>query len=87
MLNHARRKFADIVKSGVSDPQSKSYAQEAITLIQKLYKIEKEIKDDPPDKKLIIRKEKSQPIINTIREWINTKFYKAQELGGAIAKD
>ncbi|MDQ7046194.1 MAG: IS66 family transposase [Sulfurovum sp.] len=84
--NHARRKFADIVKSGVSDPQSKSYAQEAITLIQKLYKIEKEIKDDPPDKKLIIRKEKSQPIINTIREWINTKFYKAQELGGAIAK-
>ncbi|MDQ7047473.1 MAG: IS66 family transposase [Sulfurovum sp.] len=83
---HARRKFADIVKSGVSDPQSKSYAQEAITLIQKLYKIEKEIKDDPPDKKLIIRKEKSQPIINTIREWINTKFYKAQELGGAIAK-
>ncbi len=48
----------------MSDPQSKIYAQEAITLIQKLYKIEREIKDDPPDKKLIIRKEKSQPIIN-----------------------
>jgi len=83
---HARRKFADIVKSGVSDSQSKIYAQEAITLIQKLYKIEREIKDDPPDKKLIIRKEKSQPIINDIRAWINTKFFKAQELGGAIAK-
>ncbi|MDQ7086294.1 MAG: IS66 family transposase [Sulfurovum sp.] len=83
---HARRKFADIVKSGVSDLESKRYAQEAIILIQKLYKIEREIKDDPPDKKLLIRKEKSQAIINTIREWINTKFYKAQELAGAIAK-
>ncbi len=70
----------DIVKSGVSDPQSKIYVQEAITLIRKLYKIGREIKDDPPDKKLIIRKEKSQPIINTIRAWIDTKFFKAQEL-------
>jgi len=83
---HARRKFADIVKSGVSDPQSKVYAQEAITLIQKLYKIEREIKDDPPDEKLLIRKEKSQPIIDTIRAWIDTKFFKAQTLGGAISK-
>jgi len=83
---HARRKFADIVKSGVSDPQSKIYAQEAIILIKQLYVIEREIKDDPPDKKLIIRREKSQPIIDTIRAWINTKFFKAQELGGAIAK-
>ncbi|MDQ7084672.1 MAG: transposase [Sulfurovum sp.] len=57
MLDHARRKFADIVKSGVSDLESKRYAQEAIILIQKLYKIEREIKDDPPDKKLLIRKE------------------------------
>ena len=83
---HARRKFADIVKSGASDPQSKAYAQEAITLIRKLYKIEREIKDEPPDKKLIIRREKSQPIIDIIRAWINTKFFKAQILGGAIAK-
>jgi len=83
---HARRKFADIVKSGVSDPQSKIYAQEAITLMQKLYKIEKEIKDDPPDKRLILRQEKSQPIIDTIRAWIDTKFFRAQVIGGAIAK-
>jgi len=83
---HARRKFADIIKSGVSDSQSKEYAEEGIILIRKLYKIEKEIKDDPPDKKLMSRKEKSTPIIDTIKAWINTKFYKAQKLGGAIAK-
>ena len=83
---HARRKFADIIKSGVSDTQSKTYAQEAVTLIQKLYKIEKEIKDDPPDKKYLIRKEKSKPIINTIREWLDANFFAAQKKDGAIAK-
>jgi len=83
---HARRKFADIVKSGVSDSKSKVYAQEAITLIQKLYKIEKEIKDNPPDKKYLIRQEKSQSIIDDIRVWLDANFFKAQELGGAIAK-
>lgn len=83
---HARRKFADIIKSGVSDAKSKAYAQEAVTLIQKLYKIEKEIKDDPPDNKQIIREEKSKPIIDTIRVWLDANFFKAQKLDGAIAK-
>lgn len=82
---HARRKFADIIKSSKSDQESKRYANEAISLIQKLYKIEKEIKDDPLDIKLKIREEKARPIINTIREWINTNFFKVQKLDGAIA--
>ena len=83
---HARRKFADIVKSGKSDEESKAYAEEAIILIGKLYKIEKDIKDEPPDIKVKTREEKSLPIINTIREWIDSKFFKSQEMGGAIAK-
>ncbi|MEA3491774.1 MAG: transposase [Campylobacterota bacterium] len=81
----ARRKFADIVKSGVSSKESKEYASQAITLIKKLYKIEKDIKDKPPDKKYLIRQEKSKPIINDIRVWLDANFFKAQELGGAIA--
>lgn len=83
---HARRKFADIIKSGASDEESKAYAKEAIILIRKLYKIEKEIKDDPPDKKCLIRREKSKPVINTIREWLDANFFAAQRQGGAIAK-
>jgi len=83
---HARRKFADIVKSGKSDKESKVLAEEAIILIRKLYKIEKDIKDEPPDIKLKIREEKSLPIINTIRDWIDSNFFKSQEMGGAIAK-
>jgi transposase len=83
---HARRKFADIVKSGVSDEQSKRYANEAIVFIKNLYKIERDIKDDPPDMKYKTRQEKSYPIINTIRDWMDTRFFIAQQLGGAIAK-
>jgi transposase len=83
---HARRKFADIVKSSVSDDKSKVYAKEAVALIQKLYKVERESKDDPPDKKYLVRQEKTKPIINDIRVWLDANFFKAQELCGAIAK-
>ena len=83
---HARRKFADILKSGVSDEQSKVYASSAVILIAKLYKIEKEIKDKPPNEKCSIRKEKSKPIVKKIREWLDTNFFAAQKQGGAIAK-
>jgi len=83
---HARRKFADIIKSGKSDEDSKKYAKEAVTLIQKLYKIEKEIKEDPPDIKVKTREEKARPIVNNIKEWIDSNFFKAQSIGGAIAK-
>ena len=83
---HARRKFADIVKSGASDSKSKMYANQAVSLIAQLYKVEKEIKDKPPNEKYIIRKEKSQPIIQKIRVWLDENFFIAQKLGGTIAK-
>ena len=55
-------------------------------MIQKLYKIEKTIKEEPPDIKQTIRQEQAKPIINTLRAWIDTNYFKAQQLGGAIAK-
>jgi len=76
---HARRKFADIIKSGKSDEESKTLSNEAIILIKKLYKVEQSIKDKPPNEKLLIRKEKSQPIINTIRAWLDANFFKTQQ--------
>jgi transposase len=83
---HARRKFADIVKSGASNAQSKAYANEAVVLIRKLYAIEKEIKDKPPDIVYEVRQARSVPIINAIREWMDDRFFKAQQIGDAIAK-
>jgi len=83
---HARRKFADIVKSGVSDVVSKRYAKELVEKVAKLYKIEKDIKDDPPDKKKTVREEKSVPIIKEIQIWCEEHFLHAHSIGGAIAR-
>jgi len=83
---HSRRRFADILKSGVSDATSKKYAQEFIEMAAKLYKIEKDIKDDPPDKKKQIREKKSVQIIKDIQEWCDEHFLHAHAINGAIAR-
>jgi len=54
--------------------------------IRKLYKIEKDIKDDPPDIKKKIREEKSKPIIDDIREYIDEYIDTAIALDGYIKK-
>ena len=83
---HARRRFADIIKSGASDIKSKTLAKELVALVAKLYKIEKEVKDDPPDKKKQIREEKSIPILKDIDEWCDKHFLNAHAIGGSIAR-
>jgi transposase len=83
---HARRKFADIIKSGVSDTSSKRYAKELVEMVAKLYKIEKDIKDDPPETKRKIREEKSVQIINDIKIWCDENFLNAHSIGGSIAR-
>ena len=66
---HARRKFADIVKS-TGNTNSKS--AEAVLIIKKLYKIEEEIRQAqyPPDRIRQIRQEKSKPILETFKVWL-----------------
>jgi len=83
---HARRRFADIIKSGASDVKSKALSKELVAMVAKLYAIEKEIKDDPPDKKKQIREEKSVQILNDIEEWCDTHFLTAHAIGGSIAR-
>ena len=83
---HARRRFADILKSGVSDKTSKQYAQELVDMVAKLYKIEKEIKDDPPNKKKQVREEKSVLIIKEIEVWCDKHFLNAHAIGSGIAR-
>ncbi len=83
---HARRRFADIIKSGASDAKSKTLSKELVALVAKLYVIEKEIKDDPPDKKKQIREKKSVTILKEIEEWCDIHFLNAHAIGGSIAR-
>jgi transposase len=66
---HARRKFVDAQKL---QPKGKTgKADQAIAFIQKLYLIEKQIKDDPPDQRYIIRQQQAKPIIDKIKDWLD----------------
>ncbi len=67
---HARRKFKEAEKAqGKLKVPGK--AQVAITEIQKLYLIEKKIKDKPPDEKQRIRQARAGPILDKMRNWLD----------------
>ena len=83
---HIRRKFTDTVKNSKVDDKSKILASNMILKIRKLYKIEKDIKNLPPDKKQKIRGEKSRPIIDDIRKYIDEYIDTAIALDGYIKK-
>ena len=83
---HIRRKFTDTVKNSKVDDKSKILASNMILKIRKLYKIEKDIKNLPPDKKQKIREEKSRPIIDDIRKYIDEYIDTAIALDGYIKK-
>lgn len=68
-MAHVRRKFDEALKALPSDIEG-SNAQYAISMIGKLYGIERRIADEPPDKKYLIRQNQSIPILNQIKIWL-----------------
>lgn len=79
---HVRRKFYD---ARTSDSER---SKQAVILIRKLYMIEREIKEHPPDLKRKIRQEQSVPILNEIHRtllvWQN-KVLPKSPFGEAIS--
>lgn len=65
---HARRKFMDAKK--VQGKHKSGKADVALALIQKLYAVEAEIKEKSPPDKFHVRKTRSQPILDTLRQWL-----------------
>jgi transposase len=66
---HARRKFMDVKKAQVKGKTGK--ADWAINHIQKLYRIEKEIKDKSMKEKHKTRQEKSKPLLKEFKNWLD----------------
>ena len=66
---HARRKFIDAQKIQAKGKAGK--ADQAIAFIQKLYVIEKRIKELAPDKRYEIRQKESKPIVDKIKIWMD----------------
>lgn len=71
--SHARRYFYDALST---DPER---AMVAIRLFGKLFEIEREIKEQPPDIKKTIRQEKSKPITEKLYGWCETEWPKTTE--------
>lgn len=64
---HARRGFHDALSS------DRQLALVAIEFIRRLYRIESEAKEAPPDSRLALRKERSAPIITEFEAWLLEK--------------
>ncbi len=62
---HVRRKFYDLVVAHKSP-----VAQEALERIAGLYAIEKEIRGRPPEERRNVRKERSRPLLESLKRWL-----------------
>jgi len=72
---HARRKFDEALKAQKSSTKRKrsvkeSKALQGLAFIQKLYKIERQIQDKPPDERHRVRQERSRPVMEKLRAWL-----------------
>lgn len=69
-MAHARRYFADIVKVH----KTPGLAHEAIKFFKALYTLERDMKDCSIEDRYQRRQEKSQPILDTFKEWLDASI-------------
>lgn len=63
---HARRKIYDVART----QKTPGLAHDALLFISRLYKIETEIKDKPPDERLEIRRRDTVPLLDDFKIWL-----------------
>ena len=68
---HARRKFDEAAKAS----KNKGSAHEALSIIQKLYLIERKTKDCTPEDRKTARQKEAVPILEKLKKWLDTKQY------------
>lgn len=75
---HARRPFAELVKLSKN-----GLADEAVRFYRKLYAVEKEARENnlSSEQRYLLRKEKSTPILNAFKKWLDLHLVKTSEHG------
>lgn len=66
---HVRRKFYDLDQAHASP-----VAKEALKRIGELYAIEGEIRGRPPDERRAVRQERSRPLLESMRQWLESRL-------------
>lgn len=70
---HVRRKFDEALK--VQGKSKTGKAQYAMNEIRKLYAIERQIQNKPPDEKQSIRQARAGPILQKLRSWLQKSLH------------
>lgn len=70
-LAHIRRKFYLAEKAAKRQTKGAVKASIPLRMIRQLYAIEENIRDRPPDEKRKIRQEKSVPIMDELKKWLD----------------
>jgi transposase len=68
---HGRRKF-DLVKQGEAPIASETMRR----IVDMLFKIERSINGKPPAQRLVVRRERSRPLISELEIWIRQQRYR-----------
>jgi transposase len=69
---HARRKFDEALKAlGKKHPGKGGRATKGLVYIQKLYRIERRVKDASPQERQHYRNEHARPLLEEIRQWLD----------------
>jgi transposase len=71
---HLRRKFFDIADKGPKVPAKAGIAEEALRRIAELYAIDKTIRGRPPDERVAVRRERSKPLIEALKAWLEARL-------------
>ncbi len=82
---HARRKFESAAVDGAK--AGKSLGEEGLQFFKRLYNLEEEVKDKPPQERYRIRLEMAVPIWDEMEDWKNrykSKVLKQSKIGGAL---
>lgn len=79
-MAHVRRKFYEVAQSGPAP-----IAEQVIAYIQQLYAIEKDIRNQPPDKRYQVRKQQAIPILDSLYEYLDNRLRTVSK-GSAISK-
>jgi transposase len=71
---HARRKFDEALKAQGKGQPKAGKASKALILIQKLYRIETQIKHLSVDEKYRARQQQATPILKEMKDWLDTSL-------------
>jgi transposase len=75
---HLRRKFYDIVAALSEGQKTSSHSMIALQKISDIYKLDKQCKELPLDKRLEFKQNQIKPMFIQFKEWLNTESFTAQ---------